>query len=400
MDTEKKSTIWTRGFIIIFFVNTTLQMGQNMMTALIPRYTNMLGAAASIVGLVGGLFAATALLMRPFAGPAVDHFNRKKLYLLSIAIIGASYVGFGISRSVGMVIVSRLLQGCGMGFTGPLGLALASEFLPLDKMASGIGIFSLAQTVGQAIGPTIGLALVDLFGYNMTFFICAGVVAAAAVLTMLLDYHAPEKDERFTISLEKVAAKEAIVPSVILFFFSVGWVAISSFVVIFGEAQGVQGMGLFFTAYAVALMVTRPSFGRIADERGIAAVVVPACILYAIAFIIMSFSSSLPMFLIAAVVAAFGYGGAQPSLQALCMSSVPDERRGAGANTSYIGIDAGQLIGGYLGGSLVTLGTQIAGTAIGGYSFMYRAMIVPCALALLIFWMNRTHLAELESKED
>ncbi|MBQ6395077.1 MAG: MFS transporter, partial [Atopobiaceae bacterium] len=145
MGTEAKTTIWTRGFILAFLINTAQQTGQNMMTALVPRYTNSLGAAASIVGLVGGLFAATALLMRPVAGPSVDYFNKQKLYTGAIGVLVLSYLGFAISNNVGMVIAARLLQGCGMGFTGPLGMAIASESLPKDKIASGIGIYSLAM---------------------------------------------------------------------------------------------------------------------------------------------------------------------------------------------------------------------------------------------------------------
>lgn len=72
--------IWTKDFVNIFILNFVMSMGQFMMSTLIPKYAYQLGAAASVVGIVTGVFAITALVLRPIAGPAMDYFKRTGCY--------------------------------------------------------------------------------------------------------------------------------------------------------------------------------------------------------------------------------------------------------------------------------------------------------------------------------
>ena len=87
--------------------------------------------------------------------------------------------------------------------------------------------------------------------------------------------------------------------------------------------------------------------------------------------------------MLAAFVSAFGYGACQPSVQTLCMKCVPKEKRGAGSSTNYIGQDLGNLVGPLIAGSL-------AGRF--GYAAMWRIMIIPVALALLIVLVFRNSI--------
>ena len=238
-----------------------------------------------------------------------------------------------------------------------------------------------------------------MFGSHKTFFLSSLIMMVGLVMSLFIQSETPADRGKFTISLDRIIAKEAIIPSLILFFFSFGWVAISAFIVICGESRGVEGMGAFFTAYAITLLITRPFFGRVADERGIGAVVVPSSIAFAISFVLMSVSDNLVMYVVSAVIAGFGYGGAQPALQAMCMSAVPKERRGSGANTGFIGIDGGQLVGGFLGGRIADAGIQLTGSTPSGYSFMYQTMVIPCALALAVYLLNRKQLAGLQNRD-
>ena len=74
--TPEKKTIWTRAFICILCVNAFMQMGQQMMNTLIPKYANSLGASAHVVGLMSTAFGLSALLFRPFVSPAFDVFSK------------------------------------------------------------------------------------------------------------------------------------------------------------------------------------------------------------------------------------------------------------------------------------------------------------------------------------
>lgn len=399
MNTRSQTSIWNPTFLSVFLVNFSLQMGQYMMNTLIPKYAAHLGAAASVVGLVSSIFALTALAIRPVSGPAFDYFSKKRLLTLTTGIIAAAFVGYSLSSSVAMVIFCRLLHGVGVGCTAPLALAIASDALPEEKMGSGLGIFSLAQAVSSAIGPSIGLSLSDSLGYNKTFAIGAVLVALSCGLTNII--REPERKTprgAFRITPDRIIAREAVIPAVIMAFLSMSYACINAFIALYGESRGVEHIGLYFTVYAVFLLMSRPLSGTIADRFGLDRAIVPACLFFAASFFLLSRAASLPAFLSAAAVSAFGYGACQPAIQALCMRCVSKERRGVGANTNYFGTDVGQLLGPSIAGRIAE-SVQASGTQADGYAMVYRCMIVPILIAMGLFLINRRRLLEMSSRQ-
>jgi MFS family permease len=106
-----------------------------------------------------------------------------------------------------------------------------------------------------------------------------------------------------------------------------------------------------------------------------------------IAFVIVSFSTTLFSFLAAAFIAALGYGACQPAMQALTMKTVPNERRGAASSANYIGMDLGNLAGPMIGG--------IVAEAL-GYNAMWRIMTIPFVVGMVIMLLFRGAIARIE----
>ncbi len=386
---KQQDTIWNPTFVSIFIVNFAMNMGQFMMNTLIPKYADALGATASVVGMVSSMFAVTALAIRPLAGPAFDYFSKKRLLTLAIGIITLAYLGYSTARSIPMVMASRLLHGIGIGCTAPLCLALASDSLPEDRMGSGIGFFSLCQAISSAVGPSVGLALSSAIGYPRTFLVGAVIMGSALILSTRIKEKRRSPQGKYRISLKSVVAKEAVTPAVIMAFLAMAYSCINAFVVLYGGERNVEQIGLFFTVYAVFLLLSRPLSGAVSDRFGLDKTIIPACICFAAAFYLISISRTLPMFLVAGGVSAFGYGACQPAMQALCMRCVPKDRRGAGANTNYIGVDLGNLMGPAIAGRIVEQVQRSTGDTAAGYVAMYRWMILPIGIGLLIFLLNR-----------
>lgn len=299
-----------------------------------------------------------------------------------------------------MIIAGRLLHGIGMGFLAPVSLALASDALPESRIASGIGVFSLGQAIATAIGPMLGLELVQAYGYSAVFLISAGATCLVLVLSLRLKTEAPAPNQRFTISLDNIIATEVIIPTIIMFFLAGAFSCINSFILIYGGAIGIEEIGLFFTAYAVCLLFTRPVSGRISERYGVSATIIPGMLIFALSFVVISFSRSLPMFIFAGAVSACGYGICQPSIQTLCMKLVPSERRGVAGNTNYIGVDAGYLITPSIAGFIVSMVQDKGGTEVNGYAAMYRFMTIPIVIAFAVFLWNRKHLAASKAAVD
>lgn len=386
---NKKETIWSAAFINLFILYSVMNMSQQMMNTLIPLYVKFLGATATIVGTVSSVFAITALAVRPVASPAFDSFSKKKLMFFAMIIITVSFVGYSLAKTIPVLIAARLLHGVGMGFLGPLCLALASESLPDNKLGSGIAIFSLGHALAQGVGPSAGLKLSDLFGYNNTFLICTAIMGASCILALTLK-EKQQIREKYVISWDRIVAKEAIKPSVIMFFLSTSYACVHSFIAIYGkDLRGINDIGLYFTVNAVTLLVTRPFIGKAADKFGFDKVLIPGMVCFVLSFVLIYMADSLEMFIAAGILGALGFGSCNPIIQALSMKSVPKERRGAGGNTNYIGMDLGMLLGPLLAGFIIDRAIAASMSKGDAYALTFLLMAIPATFALGYFIINK-----------
>jgi len=388
-----KEPIWTPSFRNLFIISALLNFGQFMMSTLVPKFAEHLGASAAIIGTVSGMFAVTALAVRPFVGPSAGYFRKNRLLAAAACIILLAFVCYAAAGSISMVMAGRLLHGIGMGLLAPVSLAMAGDVLPSRRLATGIGIFSLGQAGATAIGPTVGLELVQAFGYSATFWIGSVLMGIVVVLAWRLTSDKPARGARFQLSLNRMVASEVLIPTVILFFLAGAHACIQAFILIYGGVNGVDEIGLFFTTYAVCLLISRPLVGKIADTYGMNKVLLPGILLFAVSMIVISYSRTLPMFLIAGGISSFGYGVCLPSIQTLSIRLVASYRRAVASNTNYVGIDAGYLIAPAIAGLIVSYVQRHGGDEPTAYAFMFRLMSIPIVIAFIVYLVYKKRLA-------
>ena len=364
-------------FVNIAIINIVMNFGQFMMNTLIPLFADYLGASSTLIGTITSLFTVTALAVKPFSGPMIDTFQKKWILLGAIFIIIIAFIIYSMADSLTAVITARLLHGVGMGFTAAACLALATEFLPQNKLAEGIGYFTLGQVLATAIGPALGLALLSGYGYNKTFVVCTFIMAFSAILLILIKVPQKHTDKKFKITWSGMFAIEAIIPAVLQVFIFMSFMTINSFLVLYAQNErGVEDIGLWFLVHAVCTLITRPVVGKLADKYGIHRIMPPTFCIFGLSLYIISISTNLYMFLISAVIASLGYGVFMPLNQALCIKCVAPDRRGVGGNMNFIGMDIGAFFGPISSGILIKHF---------GYSVMFQLMIFPIVIAGIVF---------------
>jgi len=381
---KKGDTIWSIPFIIMLSINLFNSAGQYMIGSALPKYSNFLGAAPVIIGLTTSAFSISALLVRPVTGSALDYFRKKNLLVISLAITTLMYTTCAFTDNVKVLVATRLIDGIGASVKIPICLALATEFLPEEKVGSGIGIYSIAQAIASALGPGISLGMIERFGYRAALLFIAGVALVALLLALSIrtvPYTKPSYP--FKISLKSVFAKEAMLPALIAVTLAMPYACTMTYLPIIGELHSIANIGLYFTVYSVVLFIARPLCGKMLDKVEFTRILIPSLLSYALSMVLISRSTALPGFLFAAVFSALGYGVAHPCLQSLCMKWVPKEKRGASGNTYYIGVDIGHFGGTLLTGQLVTSLLVSRGEAE-AYSFAFMLLLVPIAISLFI----------------
>lgn len=375
-------------FISIYLISVLMNLSKQMSNSILSKYVDSLGATATVIGLVSSIFALAALIFKFIAGPALDSWNRKHIIICAMAVMGIAFVGYSLSTAVPMIVVFRFVQGAAQAFTATCLLAMVADSLPAKLFSTGVGMYALFESVAQAIGPTVGLGLVGILGYRNTFAISAILMFASTIVVMFIRQPTFVKTNKLKISLYNIFAKECIPFAFILLIFNMCFCVVSTYLVIYAGNQGVEGnIGIYFTVYACAMLMSRPLVGKLTDRLGIVKILIPAMGCFVAGYWLISYATSLWMLIVAAIISAFGLGACQPVVQALCMKCVPPHRRGVASSTCYIAQDFGNLIG-----------PIVAGFAVEhfGYSAMWRMMTVPILFACAYVLIMRGKISRVE----
>lgn len=381
--------IWNITFIILMMISFFQTMGQMMMNVLIPLYVYDIGAPAQIVGMTVGAFAISAILVRPFIGPAFDAFNKKMILIISLLVIAVSTFLYSVATTVTAIFVIRLLHGAGLATSAALAQAMAADALPIQKMNSGISIFGLALAVSQAIGPIAGLTLLDFVGFQWAFRISALVIVGGLILACLIKEPGNHVRKPYQLKLDRMFSKGAVIPALMIALLSIPFSCINAFIVIYGNLLGIGGMGAYFAVYAGCLLATRPLFGSLSDKHGVQRIIPIGLCFFVASILVFTLASNLPLFLLAAAVGACGYGAVIPLLQSLGFLCSPYDSRGAASNTTFLGLDAGNLVGPTIGGMIVSLFIASGLSEAQSYNGMFFVLIVPVLIAFTVFLMAR-----------
>jgi len=381
------SSIWSKAFISLFIANMVMNMGLTMSNSILAKYADSLGAPASQIGMLMSAFAIAALAFKIIAAPAIDTYNKKYLAIFAAVVYATAFFGYSMSTTIPMLMVFRLIQGVGMAFGTAVYMTLISEVLPKDKYSAGIGYFSLGQVIATAIGPSVGLTLVNLMGYKLTYVCNAGILLVSAAFLMLVKYEF-KRTKKLKITPGNIIAKEALIPASVMMFLNTGNCVITSFLIVYaGKMDVTTGIGYFFTINALTMLVTRPTVGKLIDKYGLVKIFIPSICCSVFAYFLISVSTTLPMFFLAACLSALGFGACSPAMQTLAMKCVPRSRRGAASSTNYVGQDIGYMIG-----------PSIAGAAAQslGYVSMWRVMSLPFVIAMVIVFVSRRQITKIE----
>ncbi|HAQ07901.1 MAG TPA: MFS transporter [Bacillus bacterium] len=372
--TEK---IWSRDFVFIFLANFFIFLGFQMTLPTIPLFVEQLGGNDQLIGFVVGIFTFSALLIRPYAGRILETRGRGFVYLMGLAIFVLSVGSFGFAMGIVFLFLMRVVQGVGWGFSTTASGTIATDLIPPRRRGEGMGYFGLSGNVALAFGPTLGLALVEVISFKQLFLFSAMLGLTAFLLASRIRYKKVEKNER-EVERRKwdVYEKTAIHPSFLLFFITVTFGGIASFLPLYSAQKGIGGIHWYFFIFAVALMLSRSFAGRLYDKKGHRAIFIPGATLILAAMLLLAWLPSSLIMYMAAGLYGFGFGSVQPALQAWSVEKAPMNRKGMANATFFSFFDLGVGIG------------AIAFGQIGhwlGYGSIYIASAISVFLSILLY---------------
>lgn len=119
---------------------------------------------------VTGYILAMAIAV-PFSGWLMDHFNSKTVYISSVALFGVISVLTGLSESISLFILFRVLQGFSAGIISTLMSTLLVKTAGHDKLGRVMAIVSIPMILGPILGPVIGGFIIHFSSWKWIFYI-------------------------------------------------------------------------------------------------------------------------------------------------------------------------------------------------------------------------------------
>jgi len=151
----------------------------------LPRIIADLGGSQSVYTWIvtTELLSMTATV--PLWGKMADLYSKKLLIQLSLSLFVVGSLVAGFTPNVGVLILSRVVQGVGGGGMSALALIVMAAMVPPRELGRYSGLFGAVFGVATIAGPLIGGVLVDTswLGWRWCFFI--GVPFSLAAIALL-----------------------------------------------------------------------------------------------------------------------------------------------------------------------------------------------------------------------
>ncbi|WNC14217.1 MFS transporter [Brevibacillus brevis] len=364
--------LWTKTFIQMMAGMLILFTGFYLLLPTFPLFIKELGGSDAHVGLAAGVFTLTAVVFRPFVGGLLDRYGRRPFMLWGMVFFAVSMYLYDWVGSIAVMLALRVLHGASWAFSTTAVSTSVTDIIPTTRRGEGMGWFGMAMTLAMAIGPMLGVWVLQNSSFHGLFLLATALSVAALILVFATKTpFTPKAGAKKMGIFEK-----ALWPvTVSLFFLAVAYGGITTFVPLFAASIQINS-GTFFLVYALALTLARPFAGKLSDRLGEANVIVPSLVLTVASLLVLSFANGLFGVIVAALLYGLGFGSAQPALQAANLRLAPPEKRGVATASFMTAFDLG------IGAGSIALGWVSQYT---GYGVLFTVCAVSVAISALLF---------------
>ena len=127
------------------------------------------------------------------AGKLADQLGRRKIFLAGLVVFSIGSLACALAGSGGLLIAARATQGVGAALVLPSTLSIISATFHPRERATAIGIWVGVSSIGLALGPLVGGALIETINWHWIFYVNVPLGAAGVAAALLL---VPESRDR------------------------------------------------------------------------------------------------------------------------------------------------------------------------------------------------------------
>jgi MFS transporter, DHA1 family, multidrug resistance protein len=160
-------------------------LAMNIFLPSLPGMTAHFQTNYGLMQLSVALYLGTSAVFQLFIGPLSDNIGRRPVILVGLTIFMLATLGCLFSTSIEMFLFFRMCQ-TSIAVTMVLSRAIVRDLYEQDKAASMIGYVTMGMAVVPMLGPVIGGALDQYFGWQASFWLLF-ILGLATMLLIWVD---------------------------------------------------------------------------------------------------------------------------------------------------------------------------------------------------------------------
>ncbi|WP_155590810.1 MFS transporter [Lysinibacillus cavernae] len=349
----KKQIIFTPSFLFLFISNFLIFIGFEMLLPILPAYLLSINASPIQVGLVTTVFTIGAIIIRPFVGYYLIDNKRKNLAIGASVTLLMITMLYPFLSTIWLFLLLRFFHGAVWGVSTTANSTMAVDIIPKARLGEGIGYFSISTTVGAIVAPSLGILIYSSFSFHALISSSVFLCLLAVITLQFVGSSAPTKYEKQPFRfIEAIFEKDVWFQALLTVITTLGFGAIITFLVLYGEQKGLAHIFLFFLINAIVSTLLRPFTGKWFDQNGPWSIIIVSAILGFLSLIVLSYTSNNLSLICAAILFGAGYGTVMPCLQTWTVQKVSEAKSGAANATFLSSFDVGIGISAFVLGIL------------------------------------------------
>jgi DHA1 family bicyclomycin/chloramphenicol resistance-like MFS transporter len=118
-------------------------------------------------------------------GPVSDQYGRRRLLLVSVAVMTGASVVCALTPSIGVMMVSRFGQGFAGGWAMVIGRAVIVDLAVGAQLVRVLNMIAAVGGIAPILGPLLGAVIMQVSGWRMSFWAVAALGAAMLVASLI-----------------------------------------------------------------------------------------------------------------------------------------------------------------------------------------------------------------------
>src|ERR1700689_393842 len=148
----------------------------------LPHIAGNLGVSTDEGTWVLTSYLVSNAIVLPMGAWASSVMGRKRFFLSCIALFTVASFLCGISPSLSILLMSRIVQGAGGGGLQPMAQAIMADSFDEKKRGQAFALYGLVAVLAPSIGPTLGGWITDNYSWRWIFYLNIPIGLLAAFL--------------------------------------------------------------------------------------------------------------------------------------------------------------------------------------------------------------------------